>query len=221
MKSLYLDDTGFHDVHTESEIWEWLEGPFLKAVYQHPVEYNVMSTPPRIRMQRVNPRDCNMPDLVEDGELCYDEYHKSRENKDNLIVGSDLPQPARYTEIPGAIAGFDYWGQALPYLRMYWAGGYLLHLPAPTDNFEVPSKAIDDIRYLKNELDWLSRGARIVLIDCQLYNKNVNLYTIIRMSFELPASGGIITLGTGFEFERYLFLPKESTQKVLFKAFFS
>ena len=154
-----------------------------------------MSTPPRIRMQRVNAKDCDMPGFVDEGELCYDEYHKARENKDDLIVGTDLPQPARYTEIPGAIAGFDYWGQALPYLRMYWAGGYLLHLPVPSDEvFEVPAKAIEDIRYLKDELQWLSRGARILLIDCQLYNKNVNLYTIVRMSFELPASGGVITL---------------------------
>lgn len=195
MKSIYMEDTGFHDISTEEQIWQWLEDPFLKAVYESPIEYNEMATPPRLRMQRVKPQQCALPSVViNEDEICYPEYKKSNENKDPLVPTSNLPPGTGYTEIPGSIFGFDYWGQALPYLRMYWAGGYLLHLPVPDteQEREIPSAARDLIQSVK-ELDWLGGGARILLVDLQLYNKNVNLFSIIRMSFEIPSTGGVIT----------------------------
>jgi hypothetical protein len=66
----------------------------------------------------------------------------------------------------GSIFGFDFWGQALPYLRMYWAGGYFEHLPssATSGQKQVAAGQISELR----SLNWLKNGARILLIDIQV-----------------------------------------------------
>merc|ERR1711892_858015 len=42
------------------------------------------------------------------------------------------------------------------------------------------------------EKDWLSKGARILLIDIQYYNGNINILSMMRLAFEIPATGGVV-----------------------------
>lgn len=47
------------------------------------------------------------------------------------------------------------------------------------------------IDVLKENL-WLDRGTRVVFIDFTVYNANINLFCIIKLVFEYPATGGCI-----------------------------
>ena len=42
------------------------------------------------------------------------------------------------------------------------------------------------------EENWLSKGARILLIDIQYYNGNINILSVMRLAFEIPATGGVV-----------------------------
>ena len=39
---------------------------------------------------------------------------------------------------------------------------------------------------------WLERGTRLVTIDFTVYNANINLFAVIKLIFEFPATGGIL-----------------------------
>ena len=46
--------------------------------------------------------------------------------------------------------------------------------------------------YHIKEKDWLNNGTRILLIDLQHYNGNINLMIVTRMALEIPATGGVV-----------------------------
>lgn len=53
----------------------------------------------------------------------------------------------------------------------------------------------EETRVLIDELKqnlWLDRGTRVVFIDFTVYNANINLFCIIKLVFEYPATGGCI-----------------------------
>ena len=47
------------------------------------------------------------------------------------------------------------------------------------------------IHELKEGL-WVNRATRAVFIDFTVYNANVNLFCVIKLIFEFPATGGIM-----------------------------
>ena len=77
------------------------------------------------------------------------------------------------TKNSGSIFGYDYWGQALPYFWMYYAGGYLRYFPSSQSRvsqnptIEEAKRIIADLK----SLEWLNNGARILLIDLQVCKK--------------------------------------------------
>lgn len=40
---------------------------------------------------------------------------------------------------------------------------------------------------------WITRGTRALFIDFTVYNANVNLFCVVRLSVEFPATGGAMT----------------------------
>ena len=50
------------------------------------------------------------------------------------------------------------------------------------------------IRELKEGL-WIKRGTRYVAVDFTLYNANLNYFCIVKLSFEFPPTGGIMSYG--------------------------
>jgi polycystin 2 len=201
MKKNFIESTGFNDIQSVNGVWDWLDGQFVQSVYQVQMGYNSMVSLPRLRMQRVRPDSCVVHEDFQDMiDICYDSYSHSAESEEPISsVDIDNLQPgSTYTSLPGSIFGFDFWGQALPYLRMYYAGGYLRHLPKSEGRNSADQKITDAraaIAELKS-MNWLSEGARILIIDLQYYNQNVNLFSIIRLAFEIPATGGVIPSST-------------------------
>ena len=47
------------------------------------------------------------------------------------------------------------------------------------------------LKELKEGL-WLSHATRLVSIDFSVYNANINLFCVIKIGFEFPATGGVI-----------------------------
>ena len=47
------------------------------------------------------------------------------------------------------------------------------------------------IKELKEGL-WIGRGTRYVTVDFTIYNANINLFCVIKLSFEFPPTGGIV-----------------------------
>ena len=75
----------------------------------------------------------------------------------------------------------SYWGQ----IATYSGAGYS-----------------QDFHYLKNTTEaivaelkkglWITQGTRFVTIDFTVFNANVNLFCVVQMAFEFPATGGVI-----------------------------
>ena len=74
----------------------------------------------------------------------------------------------------------DFWGK----VATYGGGGYTKELTKELAN------ATAIINELKNNL-WLEQGTRVLFIDFTTYNANINLFCIVRLVFEFPATGGV------------------------------
>lgn len=197
MKNKFVDATGFEDVSTVSDVWNWLDQPFVDALYDENLDFNMMISQPRMRMQRVRPDSCSVhKDFQDEIDICYDSYSRAAESTSpfgeqgeaTVDESSSVSKAYKYTDLPGSIFGYDFWGEALPYLRMYYAGGYLQFLPGDKGDKETAKSAITALK----EKDWLSKGARILLIDIQYYNGNINILSVMRLAFEIPATGGVV-----------------------------
>ena len=66
----------------------------------------------------------------------------------------------------------------------YGGGGYVqnLHFQRNVTN--------EMLKELKKNL-WIDRGTRYLTIDFTVYNGNVNLFAVVKLFFEFPATGGI------------------------------
>ena len=42
MKNKFIDSTGFNDVTSVSQLWDWLDEPFLDAIYDNKIDHNIM-----------------------------------------------------------------------------------------------------------------------------------------------------------------------------------
>ena len=47
------------------------------------------------------------------------------------------------------------------------------------------------VKELKEAL-WIGRGTRAVFVDFTVYNANINLFCVIKLTFEFPATGGVL-----------------------------
>uniref|UniRef100_A0A3P8X4U0 Polycystin-2 n=1 Tax=Cynoglossus semilaevis TaxID=244447 RepID=A0A3P8X4U0_CYNSE len=61
-----------------------------------------------------------------------------------------------------------------------------------TDLSRTREESAVQLRFLKDHL-WLDRGTRAVFLDFSVYNGNINLFCIIRLLAEFPATGGVVT----------------------------
>ena len=120
-----------------------------------------------------------------------------------------------------------------------------------TSNMLTPGKfgyysgggAVQNFHSLKNETKmiihelkeglWINRATRVVFIDFTVYNANVNLFCVIKLIFEFPATGGIMPSSEfrtvkliryvtaldyvvlAFEFVYYLFVAYYIVEEVL------
>ncbi|MBN3309464.1 PKD2 protein, partial [Amia calva] len=201
MSQLFLDtpvsraeQTTFRGLASMDDFWKFTEGPLLNGLYWD-VWYNNKSLPdnqsliyhenlllgvPRLRQLKVRNGSCTVhEDLRDDISECYSMY--SAGNEDSAPFGLKNGTAWMYTTEKD-LNGSSYWGL----IATYSGGGYHLDLSRTRE------ESAAQIHSLKDNL-WLDRGTRAVFIDFSVYNANINLFCIVRLVVEFPATGGTVT----------------------------
>ncbi|XP_069892177.1 polycystin-2-like protein 2 isoform X4 [Dipodomys merriami] len=202
MSSLFLDTyipdderTNFKSIRSITDFWKFMEGPLLDGLYwdswynnqklydlknSSRIYYeNILLGVPRVRQLKVRNNTCKVYSSFQSlMSECYDKY--TSENEDLSDFGLRLDSEWKYstsnTNSPW------HWG----FVGVYGNGGYIFTLSKSKS--ETKNKFID-LRLNS----WITRGTRVIFIDFSLYNANVNLFCIIRLVAEFPATGGILT----------------------------
>ncbi|XP_057700232.1 polycystin-2 [Corythoichthys intestinalis] len=188
------DPTTFRSISTMDDFWKFTEGPFLNGMYWE-VWYNNKSLPenhslifyenlllgvPRLRQVKVRNASCSVhEDLRDQVRDCYDVY--TRTNEDTAPFGPGNGTAWTYA-VEASGTGSTRWGR----VSKYGGGGYYRDLSRTREESAVR------LRFLKDNL-WLDRGTRAVFLDFAVYNANINLFCIVRMLVEFPATGGAVT----------------------------
>ncbi|KAM4852733.1 polycystin-2-like protein 1 [Thomomys bottae] len=199
MSELFLytpSDTGvsFQTISSMADFWDFAQGPLLDSLYwtkwynnqslghgSHSFIYyeNLLLGVPRLRQLRVRNDSCVVPeDFREDILSCYDVYSPDKEEQ--LPFGS-LNSTAWTYHSQNELGGSSHWGR----LTSYSGGGYYLDLPGTR---QASAEALRDLQ----EGLWLDRGTRVVFVDFSVYNANINLFCVLRLVVEFPATGGAI-----------------------------
>ncbi|XP_040614007.1 polycystic kidney disease 2-like 2 protein isoform X2 [Mesocricetus auratus] len=202
MSSLFVDTalpdderSSFRSIRTITDFWKFMEGPLLEGLYwdswynnqqlysvrnSSRIYYeNILLGVPRVRQLRVRNNTCRIysafQPLIHD---CYGKY--TTENEDLSDFGLKKSKEWKYSS-PPANAPW-HWG----FVGVYRDGGYIFTLS------KSKSKAKTKLADLRLN-SWITRGTRVVFIDFSLYNANINLFCIVRLVAEFPATGGLLT----------------------------
>ncbi|KAJ8281443.1 hypothetical protein GJAV_G00067760 [Gymnothorax javanicus] len=188
------DQTTFRSLTTMDEFWKFTEEPLLDGLYwdvwynnrtlgenQSLVYYeNLLLGVPRVRQVKVRNQSCSVhQDLRAEVLECYDVFYSGSE--DSAPFGLKNGTAWTYTD-EEQLGGSGHWGL----ISWYGGGGYYLDLSRSRD------ETASQLRTLKDNL-WLDRGSRAVFIDFSVYNANINLFCIVRLVAEFPATGGAVT----------------------------
>ncbi|XP_073252460.1 polycystin-2-like protein 1 [Porites lutea] len=199
MRDLFVETTmenrnTFKDITTMKEFWTYSNGPLSDGLYweQYYNGKNVSDDDlgfiyfenkilgrPRIRQLRVKNDSCVVhADFQSVIKECYAPYSPGAE--DTAPFG--LKNGSAWTyQTEKELDGRSHWGR----ITTYSGGGFTMLLEAREE------KTKELIAKLKDNL-WLDRGTRVVFIDFTVYNANINLFCIVKLIFEYPATGGCI-----------------------------
>ncbi|KAM3606549.1 uncharacterized protein V6R79_018486 [Siganus canaliculatus] len=190
------DDSGvkFQSIGTMTDFWTYAQGPLLDGLYwtkwynnqslqsgdQSFIYYeNMLLGVPRMRQIKVMNNSCKVHnDFQNEITGCFDVYNEEKEDEISfgLINGTAWTY---HTE--KQIKGSSHWGL----LTTYSGAGYYQDLNRTKEDSAIV------LQELVNNL-WLDRGTRAVFIDFSTYNANINMFCVIRLLVEFPATGGAI-----------------------------
>nr|XP_017825916.1 polycystin-2 isoform X2 [Callithrix jacchus] len=200
MSQLFLDTpvsktekTNFKTLSSMEDFWKFTEGSLLDGLYwkMQPSNQteadnrsfifyeNLLLGVPRIRQLRVRNGSCSIPqDLRDEIKECYDVYSVSSE--DRAPFGPRNGTAWIYTSEKD-LNGSSHWG----IIATYSGAGYYLDLSRTREETAA------QVASLKKNV-WLDRGTRATFIDFSVYNANINLFCVVRLLVEFPATGGVI-----------------------------
>ncbi|KAL8603587.1 hypothetical protein ACOMHN_022539 [Nucella lapillus] len=202
MSDLFLDNTNaenkgsFRTLTSLEDFWQFAKGPLVDGLYWESwynndtlkademgyIYYeNKLLGVPRIRQLRVSSNSCSVHDNFENYiSTCFDAYSESSE--ETKPFGPQDPEYTAWTyKSESDLDGSSHWGQ----LATYSGAGYAQDLRSNK------SASLQIIDYLYDYL-WIQRGTRAVFIDFTVYNANINLFCVVRLLVEMPATGGAI-----------------------------
>uniref|UniRef100_A0A674IRU6 Polycystin-2 n=1 Tax=Terrapene triunguis TaxID=2587831 RepID=A0A674IRU6_9SAUR len=189
-----MEKNNFKTLSTMEDFWKFTEGPLLDGLYWEMwynnktmaenksfIYYeNLLLGVPRVRQVKVRNGSCSIPeDLKDEIKECYDVY--SVANEDTAPFGLRNGTAWTYTNEQD-LNGSSHWGL----IASYSGAGYYQDLSRSREETAA------QIANLKKHL-WLDRGTRAAFIDFSVYNANINLFCIVRLLVEFPATGGLIT----------------------------
>jgi len=145
----------------------------------------------RITVIRVNEVSCQFKGLPDDFSPCYTRYTSDATNKSTYWVGGK--------EMPYLTANEANSETFHGRFMSYGGDGNIYDLSAYPDTANTELKEL-----FENGL--IGRDARVLFVDFVTLNANLNLHTVGRLCFELPADGGVVTYSEikTWRFWRYL-----------------
>nr|XP_033783246.1 polycystic kidney disease 2-like 2 protein [Geotrypetes seraphini] len=185
------DGPNFKSVQSMADFWQFAEGPLLDGLYWNTwyndkemsenksfIYYeNLVLGVAQLRQLKVRNNTCNVhPYFRNFTKTCFSSYSFRHEERAPLRFKNSsewLYSNAKLDEW--------HWGK----VGIYSSGGYIAILSLTKED------SLSLIQYLKRN-SWLTRGTRVVFIDFTVYNANVNLFGVTRLTTEFPATGGAI-----------------------------
>ncbi|KAL6042513.1 TRP-like ion channel Pkd2 [Balamuthia mandrillaris] len=175
----------FADTDQIPEIWTWITGPFFINFFSPEssfiMRYNrVVTNKVQLRQFRVEPGSCDLINddyeaLAKNGE-CYGEYdHDETESKGTFGPGGE---GWTYSEPSDSESFISMLEELFPE-----RGGYKVTLD--TRDANATFEKLTEL-YENNWLDELTRG---VFIEFTMYNPNINLFSVVRIMWDMPAAG--------------------------------
>ncbi|KAM9804248.1 polycystin-2-like protein 1 [Neosynchiropus ocellatus] len=200
MTDLFVNTAGesgvkFQSISSMADFWTYSREPLLDGLYwtrwynnqsmhngdQSFIYYeNMLLGVPRMRQIKIKNNSCNVhTDFRDEISGCYDVYNDRKEEEEQfgLINGTAWTY---HTE--KEIKGSSHWGL----LTTYSGAGYYQDLGRTKEESAAMLAALVDNL-------WLDRGTRAVFIDFSTYNANINMFCVIRLVVEFPATGGAIS----------------------------
>ncbi|XP_061208030.1 polycystin-2-like protein 2 isoform X2 [Neopsephotus bourkii] len=185
---------GFGTIRSKSDFWKFVQGPLLDGLYwdkwynnktlpfqnySHIYYENLLLGAAQVRQVKVRNNTCSIyPYFRSFLDECYSEYHYQAEDRSDDALRNESEW--KYTPADS----FTLW--YLGSMGLYGGGGYLFTLP------KSKQESIEKLASLKQN-NWLTRGTRVVFIDFSTYNANINLFCVVRLVVEFPATGGAFT----------------------------
>ncbi|XP_048343330.1 polycystic kidney disease 2-like 2 protein [Sphaerodactylus townsendi] len=201
MSSLFLDtpasetdNIDFKSISNIAHFWQFAQGPLMDGLYwdtsypssstfvhrntSHIYYENLLLGVAQVRQLKIRNDTCAIyPSFRAFIKECYGPYRYLSEDKQPFGLKNNTEW--RYSN-PKSLSLW-HWGR----IGLYSNGGFTFTLP------KSKNASIEKLAYLK-EQGWLTRGTRIVFIDFSMYNANVNLFCVVRLVLEFPATGGIL-----------------------------
>nr|CAD7449563.1 unnamed protein product [Timema bartmani] len=185
-------ESSFKDIKTMADFWNYVESPLIDGLFwdvwyndqaitskedRNILYENRMLGIPRMRQVKVRNNSCTVHDeFRRTFSTCYDYFSSASEDTEPFGLGTGT---AWTYSSPEKLDTSSYWG----WLGTYGGGGFY-------EDFSIHSKeTLEKIKALKENL-WITRGTRAVFIDFTLYNANINLFCIIKLTVEFPPTGG-------------------------------
>ncbi|TDH01032.1 hypothetical protein EPR50_G00175900 [Perca flavescens] len=199
MTDLFVNTAGnsgvtFQSIGTMADFWTYAQGPLVDSLYwttwynnqsldsgdQSFIYYeNMLLGVPRMRQIKIMNNSCKVPkDFKDEITGCFDVYNDKKE--DDISFG--LINGTAWTyHTEKEIKGSSYWGL----LTTYSGAGYYQDLSRTKgETAIILQELVDNL--------WLDRGTRVAFIDFSTYNANINMFCVIRLVVEFPATGGAI-----------------------------
>ncbi|TNN34612.1 Polycystic kidney disease 2-like 1 protein [Liparis tanakae] len=184
----------FQSIGTMADFWIYAQGPLLDGLYwtkwynnrsldrgKHSFIYyeNMLLGVPRMRQIKIVNNSCTVhKDFEDEITGCFDVYNDKKE--DDLSFG--LVNGTAWTYHTEKEAnGSSHWGL----LTTYSGAGYYRDLS------QTKEESAATLEELVENL-WLDRGTRAAFVDFSTYNANINMFCVIRLVVEFPATGGAI-----------------------------
>uniref|UniRef100_A0A1B6DKV8 EF-hand domain-containing protein n=1 Tax=Clastoptera arizonana TaxID=38151 RepID=A0A1B6DKV8_9HEMI len=145
---------------------------------------------PRIRQVRVKNDSCEIPnDFKLMFTACYAEYSSSAEDKSDFGPANST---AWIYNSASDTKAHSYDGE----ISTYGGGGYYIDFGATKDESR-------ESFYILNKNLWLDRATRFLVIDFSTYNANIQFFCFVKLIFEMPPSGGVLSF---YEIETHEFI---------------
>jgi len=184
-------EKSFYDISMINDVWLYYEQILIPVLLNEEdvAIQNILLGGIRIRQLRVISEQCaHHPELF---TKCYPKWASKNEDKTSL---SNFDTPISWTSCDDNHEQQTWYGL----VDTYPGSGFIIDIPKnKTESLEI-------INTLK-ENDFIDKQTRVIFTDFNLYNPNLNVHTVGRLSFEFPHTGGIQTYKEikTWRFERY------------------